>query len=87
LHRSLFTDNSVSAAGAPGSGRSMRRLSFIADDETILVGQAGSDSWLMAIFEPIVTAAEVSFGMNRLLKWLRRNEDQLFMLELPVWKS
>jgi len=55
------------------------------DTETVIGWHMTEQFDLFAIFSPLVTKISAIKGCNMLLKWVRQEEDNLFILTSPVW--
>merc|ERR1712136_521463 len=64
--------------------RTLRILFHSGKDETVL-GWMTSGFELYAVFEPLVTKPAIINAVNQLLKWIRKEEDRLFILNSPTF--
>jgi len=64
--------------------RTLRILFHSGKHETVL-GWMTSGFELYAVFEPLVTKPVIINAVNSLLKWIRREEDRLFILNSPTF--
>jgi len=64
--------------------RTLRILFHSGKDETVL-GWMTAGFELYAVFEPLVTKPAIINAVNQLLKWIRKEEDRLFILNSPTF--
>ena len=62
----------------------LRILFHSGKDETVL-GWMTAGFELYAVFEPLVTKPAIINAVNQLLKWIRKEEDRLFILNSPTF--
>ncbi|KAG1675213.1 Vacuolar fusion protein MON1 A [Nymphon striatum] len=64
--------------------RPLRILLHVGERETLL-GWVTSTFELYATFEPLVTKSSAVNAVNKIIKWVKREEDKLFILTAPVF--
>lgn len=61
------------------------KLIFEAGEREVMLGWVTSGYELYATFEPIVSKSAVITLVNRLLMWIKKEEDLLFILNAPTF--
>ena len=61
------------------------RILFHSGKHETVLGWMTAGFELYAVFEPLVTKPVIINAVNQLLKWIRKEEDRLFILNSPTF--
>jgi hypothetical protein len=85
VHSRTSYQDGIQAAIAPSPPSSRQKVVFESSSMGVLLCLVGSDYELYALFGPLIDHATATSCCTKLLKAIKKDEDKLFVLNVPKW--